>query len=164
MPNSAFYDPTLNIFGTSSLFVALEGKGVERIDAPFATLGAASVVWCPVCGPIGTGSGGAAGLVSVQISPLGTTIPLRLDPDGMYRGSAVFDMATVGTLRYQFNIDGQTTKVFTHVVSKAEKETGIATLTNALLAPSPVPDSAALGAPAPTPVSAGAGGSGGSGL
>ena len=38
MPQSAFYDPTVNSFGDSSLYVALEGKGVKRIDAPFATM------------------------------------------------------------------------------------------------------------------------------
>ena len=38
MPQSAFYDPTVNSVGDSSLYVALEGKGVKRIDAPFATM------------------------------------------------------------------------------------------------------------------------------
>jgi hypothetical protein len=38
MPQSAFYDPTVNSAGDSSLYVALEGKGVKRIDAPFATM------------------------------------------------------------------------------------------------------------------------------
>jgi hypothetical protein len=39
LPQAAFYDPNLNAAGNSSLYVALEGKGVKRIDAPFATLG-----------------------------------------------------------------------------------------------------------------------------
>lgn len=38
MPQSAFYDPTVNSVGESSSYVALEGKGVKRIDAPFATM------------------------------------------------------------------------------------------------------------------------------
>src|ERR1700691_1049761 len=38
LPQSAFYDPNVNAAGNSSLYVALEGKGVKRIDAPFATL------------------------------------------------------------------------------------------------------------------------------
>jgi hypothetical protein len=39
LPQSAFYDPNVNAAGNSSLYVALEGKGVKRIDAPFASLG-----------------------------------------------------------------------------------------------------------------------------
>ena len=39
MPQSAFYDPTVNGAGNSSLYVALEGKGIKRLDAAFATLG-----------------------------------------------------------------------------------------------------------------------------
>lgn len=39
LPQSAFYDPTPNASGNSSLYVALEGRGIKRIDAPFVTLG-----------------------------------------------------------------------------------------------------------------------------
>jgi hypothetical protein len=45
MPHSAFYDPNLNAAGNSSLYVALEGRGVIRLDAPFATLGSGQIVW-----------------------------------------------------------------------------------------------------------------------
>ena len=45
LPQSAFYDPSVNAAGNSSLYVALEGKGVKRIDAPFATLAS-----MPQCG------------------------------------------------------------------------------------------------------------------
>ena len=38
LPQAAFYDPTVSAAGNSSLYVALEGKGVKRIDAPFATM------------------------------------------------------------------------------------------------------------------------------
>ncbi|MGA7414779.1 MAG: hypothetical protein WBW33_30195, partial [Bryobacteraceae bacterium] len=38
LPQSAFYDPGLNSAGESSLYLALEGKGVKRIDARFAQM------------------------------------------------------------------------------------------------------------------------------
>jgi hypothetical protein len=39
LPQSAFYDQTVNAFGNSSLYVALQGKGVKRMDGPYITLG-----------------------------------------------------------------------------------------------------------------------------
>ena len=57
LPQSAFYDPSVNAAGNSSLYVALEGKGVKRIDAPFATLAS-----MPQCG-IMTGCIAATGAI-----------------------------------------------------------------------------------------------------
>jgi hypothetical protein len=38
-PSSGFYDPTLNpTTGSPSLYVALHGHGVIRVDAPFSSL------------------------------------------------------------------------------------------------------------------------------
>lgn len=43
-PHTAFYDPSVNAAGNSSLYVALAGRGVVRVDAPFATLEAGAEV------------------------------------------------------------------------------------------------------------------------
>jgi hypothetical protein len=125
-PVSAFYDPQPNLAtGNTSLFVALEGKGVKRVDAPFATLTAAQIVFRPerldLSIPLE---------VTALLGPLDTNVPLRLDADRNFRGTALFDSAQVSHLRVQFLVNGRLTNALRHTPTDAELSKGLTLLTN----------------------------------
>ena len=131
LPQSSFYDPDPNfINGHSNLYIALEGKGLRRVEGPFPTLEGGLVVFCPTC-PGGGGSlaGGAA--VNVIVGVLGTSVPLHLDSDGLYRATVLFDSAKITSFDYHFEVNGKPTRSFRVNLTSTEIASGVTTLTNA---------------------------------
>jgi hypothetical protein len=129
LPDTAFYDPWPNPNGNSSIFVALQGKGLKRLDGPFSTLEAGGIVYCPFCAGAPRPRGEVRE-VSALIDNLNTKVSLRRDPDGLYRGTILFDSAKVRELRFQFFVDDQSTPVYTHTLTDTERSSGVATLSN----------------------------------
>jgi hypothetical protein len=130
LPQSAFYDWRPNMLGNSSLYVALEGKGVKRIDGPFATLQLLTVKFCPSCVPAPVGKPHD---VSIHVNTLGIDVPLRPRPapDGLYEGSILFDVAKLRTLDYFFIVNGRVVPGGRHTITDDALRHGVAVLTNA---------------------------------
>jgi len=126
LPHSAFYDPQPNTStGDTSLFVALEGKGVKRVDAPFATLTTAEIVFKE-----GSLESSTPFEVTALVTPLDVSVPLRLGADGIFRGIVMFDSAHVSHLQVSFLVNGRLTQVLGHSMTDAEASKGVAVLTN----------------------------------
>ena len=129
MPRAVFYDPELNPFtGSPSIFVAIQGKGVMRVDGPFPTLASAYISYCPLCENL---AAGVSSHIVAHVPELGVTIPLRLGSDGLFRGDFPFDSAKTTSFSYFFTVDGIQTQTFTKTLSAAEIATGVASLSNA---------------------------------
>jgi hypothetical protein len=132
-PMSAYYSanydpsPTVNPDRLSSLYVALEGRGIWRIDGPFSTLTGVSVVFaCPTCSTPGP----AASNVSVMVSPLGTTLQLYLGADGLCHGTILVDSAKTSSLNLTFLVNGAAVQTLTHTLTAAEMANGVAAVAN----------------------------------
>jgi uncharacterized protein (TIGR03437 family) len=129
LPHSAFYNPAVNASGNSSLYIALEGTGVKRVDGPFATLGSLLLTVCVPCV-----NPGLIGLLnpSVGVVSNGQLIPLTLGIDGYYHGNLLFDTAKVSTIAYHLTINGQPMPDTTYTLTAADKSTGVVTLNDSL--------------------------------
>jgi len=118
LPSTALYDPAPNPnTGYPSIYLALEGRGVKRLDGPFPTLGSAQAI-CTICSQTLPATGW------VIVNSLQIRVPLQRDSDGVYRANVPFNMANVKTLSYYFLMDGQTSLRFTHTISAAERRSG----------------------------------------
>jgi hypothetical protein len=127
MPQSAYYDPTPNLLtGHTTLFLGLEGRGIQRVDGPFPTLTVARIAYCRAC-VVGVPPAAA---VSVLVPSLDQTIPLQLGSDGLFHGDAAFDGARVTSLDFQFVVDGQPTPLQHHDVDATEFANGVLDLSN----------------------------------
>lgn len=121
LPNWAFYDPAPSpTTGYPSIYLALEGHGVERLDGPFPTLGSV-IVTCPACSLL---SSQGVGLILV-VPTLGKRAALQREADGIYRAHFLFDAAEIKSFQYYFLIDGQMSPTFTHTISNAERSSGV---------------------------------------
>jgi len=126
LPFSLFYDPQPNpATKVPSIYVALNGKSMKRVDGPFPSLESSLVEICPTC--LGLQKGRKSQIV-VIFDTLDATLPLRQDHDGFYRGRLLFDSAKVSTLTYHFEVDGQPTASITHAISDLERNAGVFTL------------------------------------
>lgn len=102
-PFGAWYDPTLHpTRKVPSLYVALHGHGLIRLDAPFPTLGAITFELNGV--PNGK-PGPRARLVAID-ETTGQSTSLAPYADGVYRGVELYDTAKVPatTIRYRYAI------------------------------------------------------------
>jgi hypothetical protein len=133
LPQSAFYDWRPNMLGNSSVYVALQGKGVKRIDGRFATLQQGTFKFCPSC--VTSISMGEPHNVSVHVNTLDMDVPLRPAPDGLYQGSILFDVAKLRTLDYYFIVDGRVVPGGRREITDDELRHGVALFTNPLLMP-----------------------------
>lgn len=129
LPNTAFYDPAPSpTSGYPSIYLALEGHGVERLDGPFPTLGSGQAI-CTIC------SQAAPGSAWIIINPLQVRAPLQWDSDGIYRANVPFNMANVKKLSYYFLMNGQPGTLFTHTISAAERKSGTLVLSDVAVDP-----------------------------
>ena len=96
----AFFDPTPNPqTHQPSLYLALTGQGVLRIDGPFLRLGAVKfAIACPKCG--------AVSIVDVVSNK---REPLTPDLDGVFRGNELIDLGHKSQLSYRI-VAGPRTK------------------------------------------------------
>jgi hypothetical protein len=129
LPHSGFYDPLPNFSGDTSLFIALEGKGVKRVTGPFSRLQGGAIIYCPTCQADGVGD--PLSNVTAYIPTLDQMIPLRLDADGYWRGDVLFNYGEVSAVDFQFIADGNPTQMFHHVLDQDELASGVTVLSNA---------------------------------
>jgi hypothetical protein len=122
LPQTAFYDPTPNaVTKKTSLFVALEGRGVMRVDGPFATLTELVAVYqCPLCQA-------RASQVAALLSGQAGAVQMRSNGRGQYSGSILFDAAAIKTLQVQITVDGQVKQQLSFTPTQSELAGGVIT-------------------------------------
>jgi hypothetical protein len=119
IPQSTFYDSQINPqTGFPSIYVSLIGRGVKRIDGPFATLMSANLV-CVQC----TVFGGHT-VVDAVGGSLVNPIRMRLGANNLFQGNVVFDAAKTPDLSFHFVINGRPTSQIVHQLSAAEVRSG----------------------------------------
>jgi hypothetical protein len=127
LPNSAWYDARRTVSGDTSVYIGLAGKGVKRIDGPFATLTAAQIGFCPKCLKHPPAK---LSKVEVSMKSPGAKTSLKRGADGNFRGTVLFDSAKTTTLNYSFVVDGTTLPAVEYKLSDAERRSGVATIGN----------------------------------
>jgi len=123
-PFSLFYDTQPNPqTGHPSLYVALLGKSMKRVDGPLLDVTASRVAICQIC------TGGLFGprpkLVKLILDSPSGTILLKKDVRGMYRGTFLLDPNKTQTITYHFDLDGKQRRQFTHTISPQEQTNGV---------------------------------------
>jgi hypothetical protein len=107
LPVSLFFDDSLNpTTKAPSLYIALGGGSMKRVDGPFPTLASGLVEICPTClgsvaGPARRGCGRGHTGRSPDAAPG--------SGDKYYRGRLLFDSGKVSTLTYHFEANGRST-------------------------------------------------------
>lgn len=143
-PWSTWFDPGAYDHGAqSALYIALDGRGVEEVTAPFETLVDVNYQYC---GVIACDSGAAAARpaaqpadapssVSVVDDLTGRAFPMTQDADGSWRATEMLDGDGIGTLHYHFVVDGVAGAPQSHVLSDDERDSG--TIGAAAVSPGP---------------------------
>lgn len=123
IPFGAFYDTEINpATNTPSLYIALRGRGVIRVDAPFNTLASLNF---ELRGLPETRNGS---VVAVN-DTTGHVTPLSPGPDGVYRGTELFDAAVTprATHVYRYVINNQfQSSQFQRTINSGETACGVA--------------------------------------
>jgi virginiamycin B lyase len=112
-PSGTFYDPTANpATGQPSLYVALRGAGVERVDGPFTTLGGIGFsVLCASCRTL-----------TVYDDTTGRFSGMARFPDGLFRMTELLNLSGLTHLAYHFVVDGVATNE--HAIGLTSSELG----------------------------------------
>lgn len=123
-PFSLFYDTQLNPkTGHPSLYIALLGKSIKRVDGPLLDVTAGRIAICQIC------TGGFIGpqpkLIKLILDSPSGTIFLTKDIRGIYRGTFLLDPNKTRTITYHFDIDGKRKRRFTHTISPQEQANGV---------------------------------------
>lgn len=115
----AFYDPSLNPqTNEASIYLALRGGGVERVDGPYSRLG--GILYDVNCVPC------LGKTVSITDLTTDTNVPLTSFPDGRFRATELLGSLTgISTLQYQLVIDGSVTGTQTAQVSSDSLRSGV---------------------------------------
>jgi Fibronectin type III domain len=130
-PWSFWYDAYGSNGVTSDLYLALAGRGVQRLNANFDALVDVTYTFCP--GGTCPGAAAAAPLavstvpkdVAVVDESENRTIPMALDTDGNWRATELLDATGRGQLHYHFVVDGVAQPPVTEVLSAKQRRTGI---------------------------------------
>jgi hypothetical protein len=123
-PYSGFFDIEADSHGgNASLYLALRGRGLVRLDGPFATLEQLEFEFDPQRRMAHAGRPEEK-VVAINEST-GVITQLHLQADGMYRGSEILDAAGYSTIRYRIVADSGT-RAFSHTLTPAERDAGIA--------------------------------------
>jgi hypothetical protein len=131
LPHSAFYDPTPHPTpnsknGYTSLYVALEGQGVERVDGPFATLEGIVLVYKPPFG-IAPAVLGAA----VQVNTQAGLVGLEPGADGLLRANILFDVSVVNApVTLSLLVGGEVVQQVVWSLTDAQRVSGVISLSN----------------------------------
>jgi streptogramin lyase len=118
-PAGVFYDPTLNPqTGQPSLYVALRGAGVVRVDGPFNNLGGVEYsVRCESCRTL-----------TVFDDTTGRFGSLDRYPDGRFRMTELVDLSGLKQLRFHYVIDGVRTQEQVTKLSGSQLDAGVVSL------------------------------------
>ena len=129
LPQSAWWDFEKNpATGQGSIYMALRGRSIQRVDGPFSTLESAGFLYCAACNPNGPAK---PSQVVAFVPVLNGSVPLALGPDGLFHGNLLFDSAKTTTLTYYFTADGSTTQTYERTLTTNEIGAGVVTLSNA---------------------------------
>src|SRR5262249_40218717 len=122
-PDAGLFDPTANpATGQGSLYVARHGRGLLRVDAKWSTL--QSILFQLHDVPPGE-------TVFAVDETTGLSTRLSRDPDGVYRGSELFDSATTPsthTFHYFVAETRQVTPQMSRTLSAADVAAGVASV------------------------------------
>jgi len=123
-PFSLFYESQPNPrTGHPSLFVALVGKSIKRVDGPLLDVTAGRIAICQICA---TGLfGPRPKLISLVLDAPRGTIPLKRDARGDFRGTLLLDAGKTPSITYHFDVDGKETPTFTHRIAAGERDDGM---------------------------------------
>ena len=126
-PMSVFYDSNpINTRGDTSIYVALVGKSVKRVDGPFATLQFFSLAYCPTCAKHLALRGSVPTKVFAVVDSTGAIFPLVRDSRGLFRGQFLFDSRRASTLAFHLLVNNEPTPQFKHELSANEIYSGVA--------------------------------------
>jgi hypothetical protein len=138
IPQSVFYDDQVGI-GTPSIYMALDGNSIKRVDGPFSSLQALNFSICAPC--LGISAFDLARRsrrdpihVSAVFSNIQAVVPLSVGDDGLYHGSLLFDSSKLSALTYHLEVDGNSTPQLYYKLSDAVRKTGVALLNNKTIA------------------------------
>ncbi len=147
-PQSVFYDSS-----TMSIYMALAGNSVKRVDGVFqTTLISFPVYFCMTCvdfsyyyfddtTPVYAVFASPGLTIPVSSgSESSVTIPLIRGSDGLYRGNLLFDSAKVSEIAFHFVVNGKSTRKFSHTLSAAEISSGVSACSSPKLRVSLKPD------------------------
>ncbi len=125
-PYSGFFDADADPHrGHSSLYLALRGRGIVRLDGPFATVEQLEFEFDP---QRRLAHAGRSPEKAVAINEsTGVITELHPGTDGIYRGTEILDAAGYATIRYRIVADSGT-RSFSHALTPAERASGIASL------------------------------------
>ena len=123
-PFSLFYDTTLNpSTGHPSLYVALAGKSVKRVDGPLLSATSGDIAICRIC---------ASGIfgprpkkISIVLDSPQGGFALRADAHGNFRGSFLLDPQATPSIAYHFDVDGRQSPGQVHHISADERRDGV---------------------------------------
>jgi hypothetical protein len=130
LPKSAFYDPTPDPDSggkNTVLYIGLEGRGMKRVEGPFATLESARVTFCAICIAPGYTPSSVSAVVD---DPIDQTVPLHPIGNGFFQGDFPFDSATTSSVSYHFVADTTSYPTVSQPLSPDEQATGVMALTN----------------------------------
>lgn len=113
------------------IYAAVHGQKLLRIEAPFRTLEAVNFAYNPQgtpCASKPVGSENASQCISVVIPTLGQTIELYKDSNGLFQGTALFDLLghSYGILTYYFVVNGKSTANYTYALTIPDLTNGVA--------------------------------------
>jgi len=125
-PYSGFFDADADLLrGHSSLYLALRGRGIVRLDGPFATVEQLEFEFDPQRRMAHAGRSPEKA-VAINEST-GVVTELHPGTDGIYRGTEILDAAGYSTIRYRIVADSGT-RSFSHTLTPEERASGIASL------------------------------------
>ncbi len=119
-------------FGDAIIYAALHGHSLLRVAGPFQTIQCLNFTFNPAgtaCAAKPPGTEKESRCVSVVIPAFSQTIELHKDSDGLYHGSALFNVTSpLPPLEYYFLINGKTKAATgTYTLTGADYTNGVAT-------------------------------------
>lgn len=125
LPYSGFYESTPDPkTKRPSLYVALLGRGILRVQAPYARLEVITFEYCSSCVP---GLRDVHKVVAVD-STTKKSLSLHRDSDGKWHGAELVDPRLTPRISYAFRVRGHHESERFHVLGRDERQTGAATL------------------------------------
>jgi hypothetical protein len=109
--------------GNASLYLALRGRSMVRLDGPFATLEQVEFEFDP--DRMMAHAGRAEEKVVAINETTSMITELHQGAGGIYRGTELMDAAGYSTIRYRIVADGKS-RAFSHTLTSAERTSGIA--------------------------------------
>ena len=131
LPASAFYDPTPRgdrAHKNTYLYVALEGRGLKRVEGPFATLESGKITFCLPC--VLPPMPGFVQVLAIIDEPLSLGLSMHPIGEGVYQADFPFDSETAEHVAYRIVVDGARQPEQVQALTHDDVSTGVVALTN----------------------------------